>query len=148
MSYDALESPNGFSALTVYGTENTGACRLQLIKTLENADAYGDDVRSAMTNIKDTLESKYDNASSEYDYLRHGSIWDEPKDWLTGLRLKERTYSFYWLDLDSTNFAGVKNISLVAQSPGGRTAFVILIYDFANSDDCMSESKAKQTEQF
>ncbi len=53
---------------------------------------------------------------TKYDYLRSGSIWDEPKDWMMSLRQEERTLALFWsIDNGSVLAEHVSGISLQAK---------------------------------
>jgi len=50
--------------------------------------------------VKDIIGQTYGLPTDEFDYLKYGSIWSEPRDWLTALRKGERVYATYWMGDD------------------------------------------------
>jgi len=86
------------------------------------SDEYGEKIRNEFNKVKDIISQTYGLPTIESDYLKSGSIWSEPRDWLTALRKEERVYETSW--------HGDDGLSLPA--PLGSIALKI---DFSNSYD-------------
>ena len=112
MPYDELNPPLGFVDLTVFGTPSTGATAILLLKQVDNPDAFGNDLRAAMEEISEPLIAKYGEPSDDIDYLNHGSLWDEPREWLRGLAEGDRVKAMVWADIDADENNGVASIEL------------------------------------
>ena len=56
---------------------------------------YGDDVKQSFSNINDAL-AKAHGGGEKHHYLRTGSIWHEPEDWMMGLPKQERVLASLW----------------------------------------------------
>jgi hypothetical protein len=56
----------------------------------------------------------YGQPSNSADFLRSGSIWREPEDWMMGLTKKERTLATWWVALSRNG----QNVSLPHQITG------------------------------
>jgi len=94
---------------------------MALGNTIES-DEYGEKIRNEFNKVKDIISQTYGLPTNEFDFLKSGSIWSEPRDWLTALRKEERTYAAFW--------HGDDGLSLPA--PLGSIALKI---DFSNSYD-------------
>ena len=60
------------------------------------SDEYGEKIRNEFNKVKDIISQTYGPPTNESDYLKSGSIWSEPCDWLTALRKGERVYKTSW----------------------------------------------------
>ena len=79
LPYEIREAPAGFDVMAVFGTEKSGACKVALLDTIDNADAYGSAVRARVGGLKEILTAKYGKPSDDFDFLNAGSIWKEPR---------------------------------------------------------------------
>src|ERR1035437_1964643 len=59
-------------------------------------NGFGEEVRESFKTILDAVSETYGKPEDVFDYVKHGSIWKEPEDWMMGLLKKERTLDAYW----------------------------------------------------
>lgn len=78
-----------FDTLAVYFTRSQGVCRIAGLRAVD-VDRYGDAHKMVLNWFVDLISSKYGKPSIELDFLQHGSVWNEPQDWLMSLRQKNR----------------------------------------------------------
>lgn len=89
----------------------------------------GEQLKSKFAEISDALTAKYGNGL-KVDRLNHGSIWNEPNDWMMGLVKKDRTLETIWTgDKDKlpNRLTGVM-VEVKALSSG--SGLILLRYDF------------------
>jgi hypothetical protein len=70
-----------------------GVCYIKAVSKDIIDSRYGRKLQSSVDEIHNQLKGKYGDATL-YDYLNAGSIWDEPEDWMMGLRKNERQYGY------------------------------------------------------
>ena len=68
-----------------------GLVKLVVRSSVIKTNIYGDEIKSKFKEIREALNSKYGKCKT-YDHLRTGSIWDEPRDLMRGLKKKKE----YW----------------------------------------------------
>ena len=147
LPFEIRAAPLGFDVMAVFGTEKSGVCKITLIDTIDNADAYGSTVKSRVGGLKETLTAKYGAPSDEFDFLSVGSIWKEPREWMMALHLEERHYSFFWKPARSSE-SDIKAISLRAKASRSTKASIRLTYELDNFVSCLAEVKEQQDSQF
>ena len=107
-----------------------------------HAGAYGSDLQLAFNTISAMVSEKY-GPGERFDHLSAGSIWAEPRDWMMGLRQKERTLSALWEAEEGSKIpAPIKGIALEASALSNDTGFLRLSFEFTNFTSCLSELKA------
>jgi len=135
--------PKGFERVTVYGTPSTGACASKAFQYVYNADSSGYEVRNKADALVKHLTNKYGEPTKKYDYLRAGSIWKEPQEWMRSLQKKERVYAFYWSNLPAEKNDNIININVEPLGASSYSALIKLYYEFANTEKCRSEGANK-----
>ena len=137
-------APVNYPGVTEYlavVTPKMGLCKVMATFSLRNVSAYGDEVKSLVSQLTDALTQKYGNPTSKYDYLKAGSIWNKPNDWYMGLYKKERVLSNFWLPESKPNSSPLPNaltsISVKASANGSNRADVDLSYEFNNFSECL-----------
>lgn len=92
----AVPKPHGaFESYVLAISETSGLCKIAAIGKDIESSSFGTEIQSAFAALDQALQEKYGNRKN-FDFLRAGSIWDEPKDWMMGLLKKERVLSSYW----------------------------------------------------
>ena len=82
--------------------------------------------------------------TKRHDFLRSGSIWDEPEDWAMGLYKEERVLQSFWTFSPARSEDGVQAVYLTANALSSSKGYVSLFYEFSNFDQCSKElDKAK-----
>jgi hypothetical protein len=92
---------------------------------------YGDEITSAFTEIQNSITKGYGTPKT-WDYLKAGSTWNEPQDWMTGLEKKERVLASYWKFTTSPNH--IDNIMLEAMAQSLEEGYLMLTYEFDGFD--------------
>ena len=118
-----------FSKYLVYRTRETGVVyKVVALQYVYDPDQYGNDHRRAFDDLTETIVTKYGEPENKYDFLQSGSVWDEPKDWLMGLRQKERQLTWTW---------ELPQLSITVEA---KPSYVALTYEFSCCIDVPSFS--------
>jgi hypothetical protein len=88
-----------------------------------SAPSYGTALKEAYKKVRDQVSRTY-GIPKEFDYLKNDSIWDEPGDWMTALKVEDRTLVSYWFPT-TDNIAIIVLETLANNSSEG---FIKLVY--------------------
>ena len=133
-----------FDALIVYWTPATGVCKVAGFHNIVQPDEYGDAHKHAYERFSGYVEEKYGNPSEQFDFLREGSIWEEPRDWLAGLRTNERTLASYWIASEGVSLPDtLESISVVVVEDA-----ITVRYEFENFETALRYVKSSIVDQF
>lgn len=143
--YKTKTVPTPSSQLETYvmqiGDKN-GLCVVKAISDVISTNRYGLALKGKFNGLKEALEKKYGKHKTQ-DFLLPGSIWDEPEDFMAGLKKKERYLRAYWdAEEKSTLTDNLKAIMLAAVGLGHEEGIIYIQYEFENSEKCDQESKA------
>lgn len=137
-----------FETYIVTVTPNHGLCYLKAVGVDINTSRYGSEVRTQFERVDSALKKKY--ASGErVDFLRGGSIWDEPEDFMMGLVKKERLLQTYYDDEEGSKM--VEDVQAAYLSANGLAmdkGYLVLDYRFRNFDACQAEIRAIEDDVF
>jgi hypothetical protein len=103
-------------------------------------------VRDAYDRLKAALIARY-GPPSEFDYLKSGSIWREPREWVMAVKQKERRLVAFWSSDSGANLpSDVTGISLEVNAFRSDASYVDLTYEFANFPKCMARFSVADAE--
>lgn len=146
---DTAPSPHdAFEAYTYTTTPGSGLCKMSAIGKTIKTSVYGNELRSEYASLKAALTEKYGKPTNDFDRLRQGSIWDEPRDWMMALFKKERTLSAFWdaePDKKGASKITLPNdlviIRIFATAEGTESGYINVSYAFSNESACVAEIK-------
>lgn len=116
----------GICSITAYG---------QTVKT----SVYGDTIRREFSSLEDALTEKY-GKNRKFDFLRKGSIWKEPNDWMMGLLKGERNLTAFWGPENGSKMSDeVVSIQLKAEALNAESGFVTAVYVFSIAQKCADD---------
>ena len=136
-----------FEDYAVAAPQGTGLCKIVAAGKTVETSVYGSELRDEFDAIVAGITTKYGQPDDKTDYLKEGSIWGEPQDWMMGLKLKERELRTVWRSR-STLPNYIADISVTAAATSANRGFVILVYEFDNVDACYAELRAKSSAPF
>jgi hypothetical protein len=128
-----------FEAYIVQVGPTTGLCWVKGVGKNVSTSVYGSELKVAYNDLRDQVGATY-GQYEEMDFLRAGSIWDEPKDWTMAMLKKERYLMSTWktgILKPGLKMVGV-NVSVLSRDTG----FVNVEYYFDNHPQCEQELKA------
>ena len=136
VSYKTAESaPNPFDSLIVYYTAQHGLCGVTGVIGIDaGSDSYGNQHRDKADWLAKQVEAKYGKPTNKFDFLKAGSIWHESRYWLTAINKNERSYAYFWTEPPYSD----EVTGIVVEVTFG---WVLLIYDFANVSQCISDAE-------
>lgn len=132
---------SSFSEYIALLSPKEGVCKVIAIAPLITNDAYGVVIKNRFSDLSAALKDKYGKPTSESDYLRTGSIWSDPRYWMTALSKKERVLATYWLTPGVTLPAPLSAIGLTTSAESSSTGKLQLAYEFDNFKACQTELK-------
>jgi hypothetical protein len=113
--YSLLFSPkDGLLKIVAYGNEIT-------------TNVFGEAVHRSFIDIRDAVSQTYGQPVNTLDYVKDGSIWKEPEDWMMGLLKDERMLMSGWVKALPN---GIHDIYLEAKALSREKGFLILGYEF------------------
>ena len=146
---DTAPSPHqAFESYIYTVAAGAGLCRITAVGKTVATNVFGNELRSEYASLKEALGTKYGKPTNDFDFLRQGSIWAEPNDWMTALLKKERSLAVYWNS--GPDKQGIRQISLPndlaviglsAAANGPNSGFITVTYSFTNEGACLDEIK-------
>ncbi len=133
-----------FESYSVTVTQGDGLCKVMGIGKTLDTNSFGTEIQSAFDELEQALARKY-GRHKKFDFVQAGSIWNEPRDWMSGLRHKERTLSAYWDAEEKSSLPpDLTSIALHARALSGSTGFLIVGYEFTNFTSCQQQLKRRR----
>lgn len=134
-----------FALYTAVLTPEHGLCKIQVASKNIDTSSFGSELQEKHSELVRALSKKYGAPTKEFNFLKAGSIWNEPRDWMMGLLKKERSLSAFWITSDNNNLAdSLKVIFLLSHALSDSKGYISLGYDFDNTDACMEVVRSKK----
>lgn len=119
----------------------SGLCSVVALTPAIKASSFGDEIRGQFNELSEALVGRYGKPSNSFDFVRQGSLWTKPQDWMMALRAKERHLAMHWnaetLPRGLPNH--LKGIALDALGATADSARIRLRYAFDNEAECESD---------
>lgn len=137
---------DAFEMYYLHSSSSTGLCNVIALGKTIATNLFGEELKRAHKSLRETLIEKYGSPSKDFNFLRKGSLWTKPEDWMMGLHKGDRTVMVIW-EKPTKNVKGVEwpndllAITLDADSNGTASGYVTLKYAFANEPACHAENK-------
>lgn len=135
-----FEVPKPHSMFETYiGNFNEAETLVRVLAVTEEftTNNYGTTIKSKFNSIKEALDKKY-GAGLHVNYLKDGSIWDEPKDFLMALSKEEYVLLSTWFP----NEGDITGISLVVAIFSSNSAVLMLNYELDGWQEHINSEKA------
>ncbi len=141
--YELRRAPNPHpefeSYLLVVGPTQ-GLCKVIAVGRDIPSNVFGDAVRARFEQLKGSLQSKYGTPTDVFDYVRVGSLWEEPEDFMMSLVREDRRLVGYWeAESNPTVPPNLVSIWLEAKALTLQEGYLTLNYEFANLRECQAE---------
>ncbi len=135
----------GFDHYTVILTPENGLCKIIAFGKDFETSAYGTELKERFKGIIIAISGKYGEPGANSDFLRHGSIWDEPRDWMKGLLKKERVLEAFWGSPKNLNMPdSIQSIHVEGSALLKDAGIIMLTYEFDNMDECIKTVNTKR----
>jgi hypothetical protein len=145
--YRTRDVPKKHSAFNYYILRfgpNAGLYYIKAVGSDISTNRYGKEVQEAFDALEIKLKNIY-GPNRRIDFLMKDSIWNEPRDWMSGLYKKERILSAIWgEDTSSTLKDDLKTVFLAAHGASRTLGFLVIEYIFANQEASEAEIGAAE----
>jgi len=133
-----------FDRYSVEISKNYGVIAIVANSKDIKTSVYGEGVKDEFDKIKNQVSISY-GQSKDFDFLKAGSIWDEPKDWMMALKQGERALGAFWTrEFGSILPDDISIIGLRAEALDTSTGYLILRYESADFTKANTEIEAEQ----
>lgn len=147
--YKASVVPKPHSAFESYVLQiapSAGLCWVKAIGHTIATSNFGIELRSAFDTMEVKLAATY-GKHEKMDFLMPESIWNEPRDWMSGLQHKERHLMAVWSAEHGSNLIdSIETVALVASALGSNEGFISVEYAFENASVAEAEIAAMEDE--
>lgn len=101
-------------------------------------DGYGNAIRNKYDEIKNQLTKKY-GAPKSYDFLKNGSIWNKDKDFMMGIKTKDRVLQSFWKNDNLPD--NLSSILLKVRALSPHNGVIYLSYEYKDFSSITEERK-------
>ena len=127
-------------------TPQQGICKISASSKNFEDDAYGEKIQNAFADVKRGLAEKY-GSSRDFDFLKAGAIWDQPREYAMSLKTEERTLTSYWMRDDGSNLPpDVQIISLEAVGLSSDVTYWRVTYQGFSFEACHNEIERQRND--
>lgn len=167
LTRDEIESMIGEASTLVPGSKNTyvlntvpkshsafenyvavigdisGLCAVRGIGKDITTSRHGIQLKTSFNELEATLSELY-GSSEKSDFLMPGSIWEEPEDWMMGIKSEERFLFSQWPRKGKVLKNELGSVFLGVRAKSTDTGYLVLEYNFQNKEQCDGESKTAE----
>ena len=137
-----------FESYVVQVTPQHGLCYIKAVGVTVSSSRYGEGVRTVFDRVNTALSKKYTSGNLQ-DFLRTGSIWDEPEDFMMGLKQKERILAGYYDEEEgSVMVENIEKAYLRALALSNDKGYIVVDYFFENHNACQAEVDSVENDVF
>lgn len=137
-----------FDMYVVMMGEKAGLCAVRTITDPIDTNRFGHALTREFEKLQDALAERYNNEGTKVDLVMPGSLWDEPQDFMMGLRRDDRKLVTLWEANDNTAMAAanLSTITLEAKALTRSKGVLVLQYEFENMTQCREESRQQENQ--
>ncbi|WP_143054621.1 hypothetical protein [Massilia timonae] len=131
----------------VLAAPKAGLCRIRATFDVNNVNGAGDQIRSKVDQLAETMQIKYGKHSDKVNYISRDVYRRNPEFWMMGLKEESVMYGFDWTagKTQQPMPQGLSNIEIVAVALDGSSGMAAIHYNFDNRDECMKELKEQKS---
>ncbi|MBB1492887.1 hypothetical protein H5395_15430 [Paracoccus sp. MC1854] len=122
-----------------------GFCMIKGVGINISDNRFGYKTQALTDRVADQVKRKY-GTPQKLDYLKTGSIWDEPEDWMMGIKIQERSYAYLWSP--SPPIEGIEGIIVGAHALDAETGYVNVEFHTPRTDECDAAADSSASEAF
>ena len=123
-----------FESYSVAIDDVKGVYKINIFGNDIETSIYGTALKEEYEKIKNQISITYGTPKS-YDYLRSGSIWDEPNEWMKSLEKEERVLHSFWYPVPKET---IESIFLEAIALGSDSGYLFLSYQSNDIDEILA----------
>jgi len=143
----SVPSPSSyFKSYRLFIDKNLGLAKIVARTEAIKTNIYGTELKRRFQEMENLLLKKY-GTNEKADYLRPGSIWNKPKDWMTALEKEERDLVAFWTKESGASLLDdLEGISLMAIALDSNHGLLFIEYEFSNFEECLKRIKAAEAD--
>lgn len=144
--YITKRTPKGLEEFEEYHlwiSPAAGLCKLYAIGRDVELNAFGDRLKTEFSEIREMLVQVY-GAPEDYDFLRKGSIWDDPEEWAMSIVQEERMLASIWTDDKNKLKDSIQAIKLEGHALKLSEGYLTLAYEFTNHNRCAQNAENRR----
>jgi len=132
-----------FHVYTLTFSRTKGLVRVTAKGFHEINDADGAKLRSDFEGLSKAISNLYGNPSNNFDFLKSGSAWSEPLEFMMAIAKEDRTLSAYWVDLPAT-LSDVRTIALEVEGDDRNSGLINFTYELTGYAELVAQHRARQ----
>jgi hypothetical protein len=141
-----LKPHSSFEYYVLQITPQHGLAWIKAIGHTINTSVYGLELKTAFESMEKKLSATY-GKGEKTDILLHGSIWDEPKDWMQSLLNRERILMTQWSAAHKSSLPEtLSSVALVCGVIDTGNGYISIEYSFENAEESEAEIAAAEDE--
>jgi hypothetical protein len=121
------KSHPGFEFYSLLFSPKDGLLKIIAYGNTIDTNVFGETLHKSLLEIRDVISQTYGQPQFTNDYVKTGSIWTDPQDWMMGLLKHDRMLSAAWgKSLPNHIFGIVIEANALSQDTG----YLTLFYEF------------------
>ncbi len=135
-----------FEAYNLFISKEDGLLKIVAVGVDISSSSDGAEVRRDFSEMRSALVANYSNPVHDFDFVKAGSIWDKPEDFMMGLLKQERILSSAWiLENGSSLRDDLSIVAIEASGLSSEKAYLTLTYEFKGWEAYVERVKAKES---
>ena len=149
--YRLASVPEPHPTLATYSAivhKETGLCKVRAVSEEIYTSSFGHQMRTEFTRIVDQIRKTYGDPKV-FDFINHGSLWDDPRYFMRSLRSKDRRLVAIWdQEYDYTINEDVSGIMVEAKSLDDAVGVLNIEFEFSNISECAAKIEVEEASAF
>lgn len=131
----------------VMASPKAGLCRIRATFDVNNINGAGDQLKSKVDRLAETMQIKYGTPSDKVDFIARDVYRRNPEFWMMGLKEDSVMYGYDWIagKTQQPMPKGLSSIEIVATALNSSSGLAAVHYNFDNSTECMAELKEQKS---
>jgi len=131
----------------VLASPKAGLCRIRATFDVNNINGAGDQIKSKVDRLAETMQIKYGIHSHKVDFIARDVYRRNPEFWMMGLKEDSVMYGYDWTagKTQQPMPKGLSNIEIVATALDSSSGLAAIHYNFDNRTECMKELNAQKS---
>lgn len=150
-AYIILKSPstsNKFKRFVAIISPDAGLIKIASFYNIET-NRFGSEIQNDYKEIKKALISKYGKPSSDFNFIRKGSLWTNPEDWMQGIKRGERYLYAGWVNKNNTDLSDeIETLTLKAEAESNEAGSLRILYELRGFRTWLQKEKQSEKNMF
>ena len=141
------KSHKDFEAYVLFYHPSNGICQIKALGRDISTNAYGEEIKSKVDEIANQVGKSYGKLKL-YDFLKAGSMWDEPQEWIASFSRGERVYTYVSEKKSMKNNVISIVIGAKVANAFSDTGHLYAEFTFSNQSECMKNISEEEGSAF